>query len=96
MFARFVHARIITRPISAKKNPANTGLNSRGINRHAGRHAHHGQEFFSTTLMQHIVRQFWSDRRGRGDRDEQLSRIHAKGAIEILRCDSHDGCDLPI
>jgi len=31
MFARFMHASVITKPISATKNPINAGFNFRGI-----------------------------------------------------------------
>ena len=46
--------------------------------------------------MQNVVRKLRSERGRRGDRDEQLSRILGKGAIELFRCDSHDGRNLPI
>src|ERR1700719_1977896 len=47
-------------------------------------------------LMQDVVRELRSERGRRGDGDKQLSRIHGKGTIEILRCNSHDCGGLPI
>ena len=47
-------------------------------------------------LMQHVVPELRSERGRHCDRDEQLSRIQGKGAIEIFRGDSHDGRGLPI
>src|SRR5208282_740561 len=64
--------------------------------RDAGRQAHHCQELPRIVLMQNVVRELRSDPCLRCDRDEQLSRIHGQGAIEILWCDSHNCRDLAI
>ncbi len=47
-------------------------------------------------LMQHVVRELRSQRRRRRDRNEQLSGINGKGAIEIFWRDSHDGRRLSV
>ena len=68
----------------------------RGFNGDAGRQAHDCQELLGIALMQHVVRELRSERGRRGDRNEQLRGIDGKGAIEILRRDSHDGRDLSV
>ena len=46
--------------------------------------------------MQHVVGELRSERSGGRDRDKQLRGLDAKGAVKILRRNSHNGSDLAI